>query len=84
MFILCLLKTIYSRFKELGIIELLVEAGVGTEGTIRSTIRGEDVKQSIRYYKISYEAFTSSKINFLENSTCEESDYFKNKIYVTI
>ena len=26
--------TIYSRFKDSGIIQLLVEAGVGTEGTI--------------------------------------------------
>ena len=30
--ILCLLGTIYSRFKDSGIIELLVEAAVATEG----------------------------------------------------
>ena len=55
---LCLLRTIYSHFKDSRIIELLVEAGVGTEGTIRSAIRGGDVKQGIRYYKILYEAST--------------------------
>ena len=78
--ILCLLRTIYSRLKDSGIIELLVEAGVGTEVTIRSAIRGGDIKPGIRYYKILYEAFARSKINFLENSTCEKSDEFKNKI----
>ena len=45
--ILCLLRTIYSRFKDSGIIELLVEAAVGTEGTIRSALRGRDVKLGI-------------------------------------
>ena len=78
--ILCLLRTIYSRLKDSGITELLVEAGVGTEVTIQSVIRGGDVKPGIRYYKILYEAFTRSKLNFLENSTCEKSDEFKNKI----
>ena len=55
--ILCLLRTIYSRVKDFGIIKLLVEAAVGTEGTIRSALRGGDVKLGIRYYKILYEAF---------------------------
>ena len=45
--ILCLLRTIYSRFKDSGIIELLVEAAVGTEGIIRSALRGRDVKLGI-------------------------------------
>ena len=78
--ILCLLRKKCSRFKDLGIIELLVEAEVRTEGTIRSAIRGGDVKQGIHYHKIIYVAFTRSKINFLENSTCEESHEFKSKI----
>ena len=82
--ILCLLRTIYSRLKDSGIIELLVEAGVGTEVTIRSAVRGGDVKPGICYYKILYEAFARSKINFLENSTCEKSDEFKNKIVICV
>ena len=36
--ILYLTRTIYSRFKDSSIIELLVEAGSGTEGTIQSAI----------------------------------------------
>ena len=31
---MCLVKTIYSRFQESGLVELLSEAGVGSEGTI--------------------------------------------------
>ena len=71
--ILCLLRTIYFRFKDSYIIELLAEAEVGTEGTIRSAIREGDIKQGIRYYKILYEAFARSKTSFFENSTCQKS-----------
>ena len=78
--ILCLLRTKYSRFKNLVIIELLLEAGVRTKGTIRSAIRGGDIKQGIHYHKIIYVAFTRPKINFSENSTCEESGEYKYKI----
>ena len=77
--ILCLLRTLYSPFKDFGIIELLVEATVGTEGTIRSALREGDVKLGIRYYKILCEAFLRSKIKFLETST-QESIEFKNWI----
>ena len=64
LFYFLLFYTIYSRFKDSGIIELLVETGAGT----KSTIRGGDVRQGICYYKIIYEAFTISKVNFLTNS----------------
>ena len=64
---------IYSPFKDSGIIELLVEAGVGTESTPRFAIQGGAVRQGIRYYKILYEAFIISKINFLENSNHDKS-----------
>ena len=77
--ILCLLRIIYSRFKDSVIIELLVEAAVGIEGTIRSALRGGDAKLGIRCYKILFEAFLRSKIQFLETST-EESVEFKNWI----
>ena len=78
--ILCLLRTIYSRFKDSGIIEILIEAGVGTEGMILSAIREGDAKQGIHYYKILFKPFPRSKINFLENSTYEESYESENKI----
>ena len=46
--VLCLLKTIYSRFYNSGIVELLVEAGVGSDGSIRSAMKSSDVKFGIR------------------------------------
>ena len=58
---------------------LLVEAAVGTEGTIRSALRGGDIKLGIRYYNILFEAFLRSKTQFLETST-QESFEFKNWI----
>ena len=54
---LCLLRT-YIPVLKTGIIELLVEVAHETVGTIRSALRGGDVKQGIRYYKILYEAFS--------------------------
>ena len=35
-------KTIYSPFYDSGIIELLVEARVGSKGSIRSAMKGSD------------------------------------------
>ena len=43
--IICMLRTIYSRFKGSGIVELLSEAGVGAEGTIKAAMKGSNVKQ---------------------------------------
>ena len=48
--ILCLLRTIYSRFKDSGIIEILIEAGVGTEGMILSAIREGDAFVITKFY----------------------------------
>ena len=39
---------LFSRFKDSGIIELLVEAGVETEGTAGIAIPGADARQGIR------------------------------------
>ena len=77
--ILCLLRTIYSCFTDSGIIELLAESAAGTEGTIRSALQGGDIKLGIPYYRILYESFLRSKIQFLETST-QESVQFKNWI----
>ena len=63
--IICLMRTIFSRFKDCGMIELLAEVAVGTEGTIRAAMKGGDVKEGIRYYKILYEAFLRSKIDYI-------------------
>ena len=77
--ILGLLRTIFSRFKDSGIIELLVDVTVGTGGTIWSALRGSDVKLGMRYYKILYEAFLWSEIQFFETSAPDSVD-FKNWI----
>ena len=68
----CLLRRTDSHFKDLGKTGLLVKAGAGNEGMISPAIRGEHVKQDIRYYNILYEAFTRSKINVHENPTREK------------
>ena len=54
--VLCLLKTIYSRFCDSGIVELVVVAGGGFEGSIRPVMKGSDVKFEVRCYKILFEA----------------------------
>ncbi|MES9880764.1 MAG: hypothetical protein ABW185_07775, partial [Sedimenticola sp.] len=65
--IMCLMKSIYSRFNGSGLVELLSEAGVGAEGTIKAGLNGSNVKQGIRYYKLLFEAILRSKLDFLDN-----------------
>ena len=72
--VLCLLKTINSRFYNSGIVELLVEAGVGSEGIIRSVMKGSDVKFGIRCYKILFEAILRTKIEFIMENVVEFSE----------
>ena len=72
--VLCLLKTIYSRFYNSGIVELLVEAGVGSDGSIRSAMKSSDVKFGIRCYKILFEAILRTKIEFITENAEEFSD----------
>ena len=71
---LCLLKTIYSCFYDSGIAELLVEAGVGSEGSIRSLMKGLDVKFGIRCYIILFEAILRTKIEFIMENVAEFSE----------
>ena len=60
--IICMLRTIYSRFKGSGIVELLSEAGVGAEGTVKAALKGSNVKQGVRYYKLLFEALLRTKL----------------------
>ena len=62
--VLCLLKTIYCCFYDSGIVELL-EAGVGSDSSIRSAMKGSDVKFRIRCYKILFEAILRTKTEFI-------------------
>ena len=72
--VLCLLKTIYSRFCDSGIVELVVEAGVGFEGSIRPVMKGSDVKFEVRCYKILFEAILWTKIEFTMENVAEFSE----------
>ena len=49
-------KTICSRCYDSGRVELLVEAGVGSEGSIRSAMNDSDIKFGTRSYKILFKA----------------------------
>ena len=71
--VLCLLKTIYRRFYDSGIVELL-EAGVGSDGSIRSAMKGSDVKFGIRCYKILFEAILRTKTEFIMENVAEFSE----------
>ena len=72
--VLCLLKTIYSCFYGSGIVELLVEAAVGSEGSFRSAMKGSDVKLGIRCHKIVFEAILRTKIEFIMENVAEFSN----------
>ena len=54
--VLCMLRTIYSRFNGCGLVELLSEVGLGGEGTIKKALKGGDVKEGVRFYKLLFEA----------------------------
>ena len=72
--VLCLLKAICSRFYNSGIVELLVEAGVGSEVSIRPAMKGSDVKFGICCYKILFEAIPCTKIEFIMENVSEFSE----------
>ena len=72
--VLCLLKPIYSRFYDSGRVELLVEAGVGSEGSIRSAMKDSDVKFGTRHYKILFKAVLQPKIEFIMENVVEFSE----------
>ena len=44
--VLCMVTTIYSRFKHAGIIKLLSSAGLGGKGTIKKSIERRRYKRS--------------------------------------
>lgn len=65
--IMCMLKTIYSRFKDSGLITWLVYSGCGGEGTITNALKGGDVKHAIHLHKLMYEAIVRSKVDHLKD-----------------
>ena len=65
---MCMLKTIFSRFKDSGIIKLFVYSGISGEGTIKHALKCGDVKFGIHLHKMMFEAIIRTKIIYLEKS----------------
>ena len=82
--IMCMLKTIFSRFKNSGIIKLFVYYGMSGEGTIRHALKGGEVKFGIHLHKLMFEAIVRTKIIYLEKSRLFSIDEnaFQNFIHL--
>ena len=77
--ILCMLRTIFARFKDSDLIQWLVYSGVGGEGTVANALKGGDVKHGIHLDKLMFEAILRHKIHYLiENGSLAMDDAFKN------
>ena len=76
-----MLKTIFSRFKDSGIIKLF---GISGEGTIKHVLKGRDIKFDIHLHKLMFEAIIRTKIIYLEKSRLFSIDEnaFQNIIYL--
>ena len=73
--ILCMVRTIFARFKDSGLIQWLVYSGVGGEGTVANALKGGDVKH---LHKLMFEAILRHKIHYLiENGSLAMDDAFK-------
>ena len=73
--IICLMRSIFSRFRGFGFIELLAEVGgLGGAGTIESALKGGDVKVGIRLYKLLFEALYIIKLKYLEKAVMTRED----------
>ena len=74
--VLCMMRSIYSRFRGFGLVDLLSSVGgLGGPGTIESALKGGNVKTGIRLYKLLFETFYRIKIrSFEELSLASESN----------
>ena len=82
--IMCMLKTVFSRFKDSGTIKLFVYSGMSGEKTIKHALKGGDLKFSIYSPKLMLEAIIKTKIIYLENSALFPIDEnaFQNIIHL--
>ena len=69
--VLCMIRTIFSRYKNAGIVELLSAAGLGGRGTIINALQGGDTKVAISLCKMLFEALLRYKIQFLRTAIPE-------------
>ena len=66
--IMYMLKTIFWRFKDSGIIKLFVYSGISGEGTIKHAVKNGDVKFGIHLHKLIFEGIIRTNIINLEKS----------------
>ena len=59
---MCILKTIFSGFKDSGIITLFVYSGISGEGTVKHALKSGDVKFGIHLHKWIFEATIRTNI----------------------
>ena len=83
--IICVIRTIFSRFKDSGMVEWLVYSGIGGEGTITSALNGGDVKRAIFFlHKLMYEAILRTKFqrtsDLLSDNIKQHLDLFTQEI----
>ena len=65
---MCILKAIFSRFKDSAIIKLFVYSGISGERPSKHALKGRDIKFDIHLHKLMFEAIIRTKIIFLEKS----------------
>lgn len=69
--VLCMIQTVYSRFKYAGIVELLSAAGLGGKWSIIKALKGGDTKEIIYLCKFLFEALLWYKVEYLRSTQPE-------------
>ena len=62
---ICMLRTIYSLFQNIGLVQLLSAAGLGGMGTVKKALKGGDVNEGIHLHKKLFESILRFKIKHL-------------------
>ena len=75
--IICLLRTIYSCFRNTGLLELLSRVGLGGKVTIQNALKSGDAKYDIYLHKLSFEAIARRKTHH----AVKTDEVFSEKIY---
>lgn len=69
--VLCMIQTIYSRFKYAGIVELLSAARLWGKWSIIKALKGGDTNETIYLYKFLFEALLWCKVEYLRSTQPE-------------
>ena len=69
---ICMLRTIYSLFNKIGIVQVLSASGLGGLGTVQKCLKGGDVNEGINLHKKMFEALIQTKIEYLNSNTTDQ------------